>query len=199
MPAPAEAPPAEASPAGDGPPLLAARRLTRRYTRPRRHPFAARAHFTALEEMDLELRAGQRLGVVGESGSGKTTLLRLLAGLDRPTGGSVERAGSGGLQVVFQDPMGSLDPRMRVRDIVAEPLPGRRSPAAAERVAELLASVGLPAQAADRYPHQFSGGQRQRIAIARALAPAPPSSSPTNRSAPWTSRCAPRSSTSCAG
>ncbi|GGY08511.1 dipeptide ABC transporter ATP-binding protein [Streptomyces hiroshimensis] len=181
---PASRPPAPAEPRT----LLKARGLTRRYARPRRALFAPRTHFTALEGLDLDLRAGGRVGVVGESGSGKTTLLRLLSGLDRPTSGTVDgpgvAGGAGGpgaagkvaghgLQVVFQDPMGSLDPRMRVRDIIAEPLPDRRSPAATARVAELLADVGLPAEAADRYPHQFSGGQRQRIAIARALAPRP--------------------------
>ncbi|MGW1072450.1 dipeptide ABC transporter ATP-binding protein [Streptomyces sp. NPDC002537] len=149
-----------------GPVLLTARGLTRRYGR-------RRARFTALEDVGLELRAGQRLGVVGESGSGKTTLLRLLAGLDRPTDGTVSPPDGSGVQVVFQDPTGSLDPRMRVRDIVAEPLSGRRSAAAAGRVTELLTAVGLPPDAAARYPHQFSGGQRQRIAIARALAPEP--------------------------
>ncbi|WKK26803.1 ABC transporter ATP-binding protein [Streptomyces olivoreticuli] len=163
-------PPSVEAPREAGRVLLTARKLTRRYARPRPRPFAPRAHFTALEEVGLELRAGRRLGVVGESGSGKTTLLRLLAGLDRPTAGTVETADGAGLQVVFQDPMGSLDPRMRVRDIVAEPLRGAASPG---RVAELLTAVGLPADAASRYPHQFSGGQRQRIAIARALAPNP--------------------------
>ncbi|MCQ8772323.1 dipeptide ABC transporter ATP-binding protein [Streptomyces telluris] len=202
---PAPRPPAPAEPRT----LLKARGLTRRYARPRRGLFAPRTHFTALEGLDLDLRAGGRTGVVGESGSGKTTLLRLLSGLDRPTSGTVDHVADGGedhgrgqgratgrtagratdratgrtadrshgrghgLQVVFQDPMGSLDPRMRVRDIIAEPLPDRRSPAANARVAELLADVGLPAEAAGRYPHQFSGGQRQRIAIARALAPRP--------------------------
>ncbi len=184
---PAPRPPAPAEPRT----LLKARGLTRRYARPRRGLFAPRTHFTALEGLDLDLRAGGRTGVVGESGSGKTTLLRLLSGLDRPTSGTVdnvavrggdrshsrarsqEQSRGHGLQVVFQDPMGSLDPRMRVRDIIAEPLPDRRSPEATARVAELLADVGLPAEAAARYPHQFSGGQRQRIAIARALAPRP--------------------------
>ncbi|MFF7726463.1 dipeptide ABC transporter ATP-binding protein [Streptomyces sp. NPDC008001] len=190
---PVPRPPAPAEPET----LLRARGLTRRYARPRRRLLGPREHFTALEGLDLDLRAGGRVGVVGESGSGKTTLLRLLSGLDRPTSGTVGRpapraagnapqrtdgrpapgtagnAVGSGLQVVFQDPMGSLDPRMRVRDIIAEPLPDRRSPAAADRVAALLADVGLPAEAADRYPHQFSGGQRQRIAIARALAPRP--------------------------
>ncbi|MGW2188748.1 dipeptide ABC transporter ATP-binding protein [Streptomyces sp. NPDC001719] len=163
-------PPRREAPREAGRVLLTARGLTRRYALPRAHPFAPRAHVTALEDVGLELRAGRRLGVVGESGSGKTTLLRLLAGLDRPTSGTVDGAGQEGLQVVFQDPMGSLDPRMRVRDIVAEPL---RGAASAGRVAELLAAVGLREDAAGRYPHQFSGGQRQRVAIARALAPEP--------------------------
>jgi peptide/nickel transport system ATP-binding protein len=145
------------------------------------HRHYQRTH--ALRGVSLRVEAGQRFGVVGESGSGKSTMVRLLAGLDRPTSGEIlfegrridllpERALRflrAKLQVVFQDPMGSLDPRMRVRDIICEPL-GRRD---AARVAELLDAVGLPANSADRYPHQFSGGQRQRISIARALAPRP--------------------------
>ncbi|MFI0817438.1 dipeptide ABC transporter ATP-binding protein [Streptomyces sp. NPDC021098] len=160
-------------------PLLAARGLTRRYPGTRTGLFGRRAALTALEDVDLALHAGRRVGVVGESGAGKSTLLRLLAGLDRPTDGTVTRRGPGpgaedrGVQMVFQDPMTSLDPRMRVRDIIAEPLSDRRSVAAADRVSELLTAVGLPQEAAERYPHQFSGGQRQRIAIARALAPRP--------------------------
>ncbi|GAB2979852.1 ABC transporter ATP-binding protein [Amycolatopsis acidiphila] len=140
-----------------------------------------RAH--ALRGVSLSVGAGQRFGIVGESGSGKSTMVRLLAGLDRPTSGEILFQGKridtlperglgflrAALQVVFQDPMGSLDPRMRVRDIICEPL-GRIDPA---RVAELLDAVGLPSNSADRYPHQFSGGQRQRISIARALAPRP--------------------------
>ncbi|MGW0581838.1 ATP-binding cassette domain-containing protein, partial [Streptomyces sp. NPDC002920] len=129
----------------------------------------------------------QRFGIVGESGCGKSTLLRILAGLDRPTSGSVAIDGRDitglrerqlrfvreRLQLVFQDPMSSLDPRMRVGDIVAEPLVAQGHPNRRERVAELLEAVGLQADAAQRYPHQFSGGQRQRISIARALAPRP--------------------------
>jgi peptide/nickel transport system ATP-binding protein len=130
---------------------------------------------------------GERVGIVGESGCGKSTLMRLLAGLDQPTSGEVQVEGrtvSGlkekqlgflrsSLQLVFQDPMGSLDPRMRVRDIVAEPLVAQGIPGRQARVAELLEAVGLSAEAGDRFPHQFSGGQRQRISIARALAPKP--------------------------
>ena len=142
----------------------------------------------AVRDVDLEIPRGERFGLVGESGSGKSTLLRLICGLDRPTSGEVYVEGrpvhdqsprSLGwlrerLQLVFQDPMSSLDPRMRVRDIVAEPLvaQGRRE-GRHERVVELLERVGLSAEAADRYPHQFSGGQRQRISVARALAPGP--------------------------
>jgi peptide/nickel transport system ATP-binding protein len=114
-------------------------------------------------------------------------LLRIIAGLDRPTSGSVLIEGreiSGlrerklkflreRLQLVFQDPMGSLDPRMRVHDIVAEPLVAQGESGRKERVIELLEAVGLRPEAAHRFPHQFSGGQRQRISIARALAPRP--------------------------
>ncbi|TVT44166.1 ABC transporter ATP-binding protein [Amycolatopsis rhizosphaerae] len=140
-----------------------------------------RAH--ALRGVSLDIDAGQRFGIVGESGSGKSTMVRLLAGLDQPSAGEIRFDGQridtlperrlgflrSRLQVVFQDPMGSLDPRMRVRDIICEPL-GHTDRA---RVAELLAAVGLPEDSGDRYPHQFSGGQRQRISIARALAPRP--------------------------
>src|SRR4029079_559448 len=130
---------------------------------------------------------GERFGIVGESGCGKSTLLRILAGLDRPPTGSVVSAATAtaglperrlrflreNLQLVFQDPMSSLDPRMRVRDIIAEPLVVQGHPASGERVRELLEAVGLSADAGNRYPHQFSGGQRQRISLARALAPPP--------------------------
>ncbi|MGO0577383.1 ATP-binding cassette domain-containing protein [Ornithinimicrobium panacihumi] len=142
----------------------------------------------AVQDVSLEIPRGERFGLVGESGSGKSTLLRMICGLDRPTSGEVYVEGrpvhdqsprSLGwlrerLQLVFQDPMSSLDPRMRVRDIVAEPLvaQGHRE-GRHERVVELLERVGLSAEAADRYPHQFSGGQRQRISVARALAPGP--------------------------
>ncbi|MET0133076.1 MAG: ATP-binding cassette domain-containing protein [Kibdelosporangium sp.] len=139
----------------------------------------------ALRGVSFTVRAGQRFGIVGESGSGKSTLVRLLAALDRPTSGSISFRGRriedlperrlkflrDELQIVFQDPMGSLDPRMRVRDIICEPL-GRNADRGS-RLRELLDAVGLPQDAANRYPHQFSGGQRQRISIARALAPHP--------------------------
>jgi peptide/nickel transport system ATP-binding protein len=141
----------------------------------------------ALRGVSLEVKQGERFGIVGESGCGKSTLLRIIAALDRATSGQVVVEGTDitrlsdrrlrflreNLQLVFQDPMSSLDPRMRVRDIIAEPLVVQGHPASGERVRELLEAVGLSADAGNRYPHQFSGGQRQRISIARALAPRP--------------------------
>ena len=163
-------------------PLIEVRELSRVYHRPRTSLTRPGAAVHALRDVSLTVRRGERYGIVGESGSGKSTLLRLLCALDQPTGGSIRFDGQEitglperrlrflreNLQIVFQDPMSSLDPRMRVRDLVAEPLAALGLPAG-NRVAELLEAVGLPAEAADRYPHQFSGGQRQRIAIARAL------------------------------
>ena len=123
------------------------------------------------------MRRGETFGVVGESGSGKSTLVRLLLGLEQPDEGSVRYLGGDlrrEVQVVFQDPVSSLDPRMRVRQIVAEPLTVMHLPGDHRaRADELLQAVGLPPGSGDRYPHEFSGGQRQRIAIARALAPRP--------------------------
>ncbi|HEX6355716.1 ABC transporter ATP-binding protein [Actinophytocola sp.] len=168
-------------------PLIQVRDLTRVYRRPRTSLTGGRHSVVALRDVSLDIQAGERFGIVGESGSGKSTLIRLLAGLDQPTSGSIlfdghEIAGAPErklgflrrqLQFVFQDPMGSLDPRMRVRHIVAEPLVAQGHPNPAQRVDELLEAVGLSPAAADRFPHQFSGGQRQRISIARALAPQP--------------------------
>ena len=141
----------------------------------------------AVRDVTVTIGRGERFGIVGESGSGKSTLLRLVSGLDRPTSGEilvegrpvhdqpVRRLGwlREKLQLVFQDPMSSLDPRMRVRDIIAEPLVAQGRHDNRARVDELLVAVGMSAEAADRYPHQFSGGQRQRISVARALAPGP--------------------------
>ncbi|MEV8376613.1 ATP-binding cassette domain-containing protein [Kribbella sp. NPDC056861] len=159
----------------------------RAYSRPRTSLFKAAPTVHALRGVSLEVQPGERFGIVGESGCGKSTLLRIIAALDRPTSGEVVVEGTNitrlperrlkflreNLQLVFQDPMSSLDPRMRVRDIIAEPLVVQGHPASGERVRELLEAVGLSADAGDRYPHQFSGGQRQRISIARALAPRP--------------------------
>lgn len=153
------------------------------------------AGIVAVDDVSLTVSAGETFALVGESGSGKTTLTRLLLRLTEPTAGSVHFDGRDltamppahlrrvrrEMQVVLQDPYSSMNPRMRVTDIVAEPLVthepatrGRRARAELrERVAGLLESVGLRPELQDRYPHEFSGGQRQRISIARALAIAP--------------------------
>lgn len=163
--------------------------VTRRYGRQGRP-----GSVLAVDDVSLSVAKGQRVGIVGESGSGKSTLVRMMAALDDPTSGEIRFGGQvvsgrperelGGLraavQLVFQDPRSSLDPRMKVADIVTEPLRSallRNHPDVPRdhraRLAEVLAAVDLPPGAAGRYPHEFSGGQRQRIAIARALAPRP--------------------------
>jgi len=145
---------------------------------------------TAVDDVTLSIERGRTLGVVGATGSGKSTIAHVVMGMVKPTAGTVFVAGrditklSGGdrlahqrlVQVVLQDPFSSLNPRMKVGDIIAEPLTvgqadGQKTggKARAARVAELLDLVGLPRNRAERFPHQFSGGQRQRIAIARAL------------------------------
>ncbi|MFI5326987.1 MAG: ATP-binding cassette domain-containing protein, partial [Candidatus Rokuibacteriota bacterium] len=144
----------------------------------------------AVDSISFTIEPGTTFGLVGESGCGKTTTSKLVLGLERPTAGAIRFEGEDVLtldrvamrryrrrvQAVFQDPYASLDPRMRVGAIVAEPLvindPMDR-PARRRRVLELLDLVGLPARAAELFPHEFSGGQRQRVAIARALALSP--------------------------
>jgi oligopeptide/dipeptide ABC transporter ATP-binding protein len=141
--------------------------------------------------VDLDVRAGETLGLVGESGSGKSTTGRLLIRLLEPDAGAIHFDGADLLslppkdlrklrrqfQIIFQDPYGSLNPRMRVGSIVAEPLTIHRIGASRaerrERAARLLEEVGLDRSAMDKYPHEFSGGQRQRIGIARAIACSP--------------------------
>ncbi|MEK6364868.1 ABC transporter ATP-binding protein [Burkholderia gladioli] len=151
-----------------------------------------KTRFRAVHEVALTLRRGETIGIVGESGSGKSTLAATVLGLQQPAAGAIEIdglplaevRGSRGkrelysrMQVVFQDPFGSLSPRMTVEQIVGEGLalhrPDMTASARRGRIAALLDEVGLPAEAMLRYPHEFSGGQRQRIAIARALAVEP--------------------------
>jgi ABC-type oligopeptide transport system ATPase subunit len=157
---------------------------------PRQGFFGRGEGFTALDDVSLSIKKGASFGLVGESGSGKTTLTRCILRLESLSAGNILFDGSdinkltplqmrrlrSRLQIVFQDPYASLDPRMTVHDIVAEPLvihgdvvnmtTNRRT----ERVMELLLQVGLRSEHLFRYPHEFSGGQRQRIGIARALA-----------------------------
>ena len=122
----------------------------------------------ALDGIDLRVHHGERLGIVGGSGSGKTSLLKLIAGLDQPTSGDIDVRGR--VQMVFQDPQGSLNPRLKVWKSIAEAIPGNLGKADKRaRAAAALEEVGLPADSLDRFPHEFSGGQRQRISIARAL------------------------------
>src|SRR6267378_3368318 len=144
----------------------------------------------AVDGIPFAIESGRTLGVVGESGGGKTTTAKLVLGLEVPTGGTIRFEGRDlqgldaagrrhyrkSVQAVFQDPYASLNPRMRVDAIIAEPLVTHErldAPAVAARVAGLLDVVGLPARSRELFPHEFSGGQRQRIAIARALALSP--------------------------
>jgi ABC-type microcin C transport system duplicated ATPase subunit YejF len=164
-------------------PLLTAANLTKTY-----------GPTTVVDDVSLTIHRGETLGLVGESGSGKSTVARMLLRLIEPTSGSVHfdstnvlaanatqlRALRRRMQIVFQDPYGALNPRMRIREIIAEPFliqngssraqPGYSREQIRTRVHELLEEVGLSPDTETRYPHEFSGGQRQRINIARALA-----------------------------
>ena len=167
-------------------PLLQVDRLFREYTLPRDSLWGPAPTVQALNGVSFTMEAGRSLGIVGESGSGKSTLARLVMALDQPTQGSVKLLGRDlhtlpprelrearrDMQMVFQDPYGSLDPRQTVQRIVTEPLVAQGEKRAADlrqRASAVLDSVGLRSADLDKYPHEFSGGQRQRIAIARAL------------------------------
>jgi ABC-type glutathione transport system ATPase component len=147
----------------------------------------AKGEVRAVDDVSLDIHAGETLGLVGESGSGKSTLGRLVLRLIEPSSGSVRFAGHDllaaghgemrrlrrDMQIIFQDPFGSLDPRMNVEDIISEPLVIHEKMGASARrarLSELLGAVGLDLSVLKRFPHEFSGGQRQRIGIARALA-----------------------------
>ena len=172
-------------------PLLEIRNLTKIYPQGESvfgGTSGSRSEVRAVDDVSLDIHAGETLGLVGESGSGKSTLGRLLLRLIEPTSGSIRfedrdlLAASPGemrrlrrdMQIIFQDPFASLDPRFRVEDIIAEPLLIHEKRSAKDgirpRVVELLRAVGLDESILRRFPHEFSGGQRQRIGIARALA-----------------------------
>lgn len=168
--------------------LLSARQLSKAY---RSFSLVGAARVKpVLADISMEIGAGETVALLGRSGCGKSTLARLLVGLERPDGGEVLFDGRSlttldkpgwqrlrkTVQMVFQDPLGAVDARATVKEIVAEPLSylcGLKGEAAADRIRELLSSVGLNWAEADKFPHQLSGGQLQRVCIARALAPDP--------------------------
>lgn len=172
-----------------GEPLLRIEGLSRKFGKKSWRPGAS-SYFYAVRDVDLTIARGEAVGIVGESGCGKSTLGRMILRLLRPTQGKIDFAGKDisalpekelrplrrHMQMIFQDPFGSLDPKRRIGDQIADALRVHRMMDEAgvqRRVNELLTQVGLTPEHATRRPHEFSGGQRQRIAIARALAPSP--------------------------
>jgi oligopeptide/dipeptide ABC transporter ATP-binding protein len=171
-------------------PVLEAAGLSKHFQARRGVFGGSRGVVRAVDDISFAIESGKTLGVVGESGCGKTTTAKLVLGLEEPTGGSIRFEGRDlqeldtagrrhyrkSVQAVFQDPFASLSPRMRVSDIIAEPLVTNEVVSSGDvrkRVLRLLDLVGLAERSADLFPHEFSGGQRQRIAIARALALSP--------------------------
>jgi len=172
-------------------PVLEVRDVVHEYPLRRRSLWHSTPPLRAVDEVSLEVHAGETVGLVGESGSGKSSLLRIILALERPQAGEVRLCGESlsaatgsvlkrlrrSIQVVFQDPYGSFDPRWTVQRLIAEPFFLLDSPPQnaerRRRVAAVLEQVGLPSADAQRYPHEFSGGERQRIAIARALVTEP--------------------------
>lgn len=169
---------------------LSISRLKKLFVLPQRKGWTVeRKYVHAVSDVSLNVSKGECFGIVGESGSGKSTLARLILGLERPTEGSIELDGHDvtnlksderrdywkRVQIIFQDPFSSLNPRMRIAEILAEPIRnyGVATGDLSERIEELLKLVGLPPAAGNRYPHELSGGQRQRVAIAAALAVQP--------------------------
>jgi oligopeptide transport system ATP-binding protein len=170
-------------------PVIEARNLTKHFP-VRKGLFGTAGSVRAVDDVSFSIEPGRTLGVVGESGCGKTTTAKLVLLLEKPTAGDIRFEGQDlqtldarglrdyrrNVQAVFQDPFASLNPRMRVGSIIAEPLVTNEKVSAADlaaRVRQLVDLVGLPARSPDLFPHEFSGGQRQRIAIARALALSP--------------------------
>lgn len=183
----AQAPALPAQQANPQVPLIQLRNVSKHYPTGIAWPWGARRAVRAVDGVDLDILRGETLGLVGESGCGKSTLARLLLSLERPTSGQISFDGNDlatmhrrdlrgirrHMQMVFQDPFGSIDPRWTIGDIIGEPLRVHARSTAAERldrVRALLEQVGLDPEWLGHYPHQLSGGQRQRVAIARAIA-----------------------------
>jgi peptide/nickel transport system ATP-binding protein len=180
--------PPQAPPTGEQTLMLSVRGLTKHFALPREDFFRKRKVVRAIDGVDLDIAPGETVGMVGESGCGKSTFARLIVRIHEPTAGSIVFAGTDlakasaaeirplrrRMQMVFQDPYASLNPRMTIGDILSEPLQfhglTRTAAETRARVENLLSSVGLNPRMIARYPHEFSGGQRQRISIARALA-----------------------------